>query len=57
MYLDWSEEEDELRDESDYEETVLVDWLQAVAIKTSQSPLFTNGKMKSVYFYQSIIQF
>ncbi len=44
MYLDWSGEEDELRDESDYEETVLVDWLKAVAIETSQSPLFSNGK-------------
>ncbi len=32
MYLDWSGEEDELTDESDYEETVSVDWLKAAAI-------------------------
>ncbi len=39
MYLGWSGEEDELTDESDYEETVSVDWLKAAAIT-----LFTYGK-------------
>ncbi len=46
--------EDEHKGDSDYEETVPVDWLKAGAIETTQSPLVSFGKGEFCILYTRV---